>query len=118
MDSLAAEMVDESLPEDTSAEEISNTVTDRGEEVLISVEESVTRITAQDTSGFKSIILSLIGPYEMLTKDYTYQNSQTSYYSHSISTESDYAWLTSAGIFIIIVYCFLRILGGVICGRD
>lgn len=87
-----------------------------GQYRLTDVQTSITRVSASDSNGFKAIILNLIGDYEMVTKEYTY-TSTNGYTSKQVSTESDYSWMFSAGIFIIVVYCFLRILGGVICGR-
>ena len=87
-----------------------------GQYRLTDVQTSITRVSASDSNGFKAIILNLIGDYEMVTKEYTY-TSTNGYTTKQVTTESDYSWMISAGIFIIVVYCFLRILGGVICGR-
>lgn len=87
-----------------------------GQYRLTDIQTSVTRVSSSDSNGFKAIILGLIGDYEMVTKEYTY-TSNSGYTSKQVTTESDYSWMISAGIFIIVVYCFLRILGGVICGR-
>lgn len=86
--------------------------------ILIDFNTSIQTISADESSGFKAIILDLIGPYEMLTKEYTYTNPSNNYQSKQVTTEPDYSWMISAAIFIIVVYCFLRMLGGVICGRS
>ena len=80
------------------------------------VEVSVQRISSSDSNGFKAVILDLIGDYEMVTKEYTYTGTN-GYTTKQVTTEPDYAWMCSAAIFIIVLFCFLRILGGVICAK-
>lgn len=87
-----------------------------GQYRLTDIQTSITKVSASDSNGFKAVILGLIGDYEMVTKEYTY-TSNNGYQTKQVTTESDFSWMISAAIFIIVVYCFLRILGGVICGR-
>lgn len=96
---------------------ISNVVYSDNNLVLTSFETSIQTISSSDTTGFKSVVLELIGPYEMLTKEYTYTNPSSNYQSKQVTTEPDYSWMISAAIFIVVIYCFLRMLGGVLCGR-
>lgn len=90
--------------------------TESEEMTLVSIDTDRTAISASDTNGFKSVILALIGDYDVITKDYTYQAYSGSV-SHSIEQQEDYPWMISAAIFIIVVYCFLRMLGGAIFGK-
>lgn len=64
---------------------------------------SIKKVSASDTSGLKSIMLSLLGDYETVITDYTYNNG--SYTSHSISIERDWSWIMSAALFIVVVFC-------------
>lgn len=78
------------------------------------VNVEVLRISANDTTGLHSIILSLIGDYNPIVKDYTYTttsyggNVQT---NHSIDIQPDWSWIASAFIFVVVLYSFFRILG-------
>lgn len=83
---------------------------------LVSVTQSVQRVTAEDTSGLKAILLSILGDYETVVTDYEYRNNNNTYYSHSISIERDYAWLCTCGVFALLLYCTFRSIGG-ICAR-
>lgn len=82
---------------------------------LVDVEKTMLRVSASDTSGFKSVMLSLIGDYETVITDYTYQSGSSGYYSHSISIERDWSWICSACIFALVVFCTFRIIGGLLC---
>lgn len=90
--------------------------TESEEMTLVSVDTDRTTISASDANGFKSVILAMIGDYDVITKDYTYQ-SNTGQTQHNITHQEDYPWMISAAIFIIVVYCFLRMLGGAIFGK-
>lgn len=83
---------------------------------LVSVTQSVQRVTAEDTSGLKAVLLSILGDYETVVTDYEYRNNNNTYYSHSISIERDYAWLCACGVFALLLYCTFRSIGG-ICAR-
>lgn len=74
------------------------------------VDTSVLRISASDTSGFHSVILGLLGSYNPIVKDYTYQSSN-GYISHSIEITPDYSWIASSCIFAICIYSVFRIIG-------
>lgn len=82
---------------------------------LKSVSVSNERITASDATGFKAVMLSLIGDYETTVTDYTYQSGTSGYYSHSINVERDWSWILSCSGFFLVVFCVFRIIGGLIC---
>lgn len=84
--------------------------------VLSSVDTHIMTVTPNDANGFKKVLLQLFGNYEMITKEYTY-TSNNGYTTKQVTTESDYPWIISAGIFAIVLYCLFRLLGGVLCGR-
>lgn len=81
------------------------------------VSESNDRISSSDTNGLKSVMLGLIGDYNMVTKEYRYTNSN-GYSTIQVTTEPDYAWMFSFGLFAVILYCIFRLIGGVLCGRS
>lgn len=83
---------------------------------LISVEVEQLRISPSDSNGFKAVILTLIGDYEPTVTDYTYQQNNYQYLSHSINIERDWSWICSCGIFALLLYFTFRSIGG-ICAR-
>ena len=84
---------------------------------LKSVSVSNERITSEDATGFKAVILGLIGDYETTVTDYTYQSGTSGYYSHSINVERDWSWILSCCGFFLMVYCVMRVIGGLLCSR-
>lgn len=80
---------------------------------LVNVTQSLQRVSAEDTTGLKSVLLSILGDYETVVTDYEYRNNNNTYYTHSISIERDWAWLCSCGIFAILLYCTFRTIGAI-----
>lgn len=73
---------------------------------------SLAPITAGDTSGLKSVMLDLIGPYDPVVVEYRYHNPNSSYDSYLREVQPDYVWMFSFGIFSLVVYCLFRMGGG------
>lgn len=86
------------------------------EPTLIKAEQTRQTVQPSDANGFKAVLLTVLGDYETVVTDYTYQNS-SNYYSHSIEIEQDYAWICSAAMLGLIVFCTFRIIGGMLCKR-
>lgn len=93
-----------------------NNSQDTSDLVLTDFSTSIVTIDADNTTGFKSVVLGLIGSYDLVTKEYTYTGNN-GYTQKQVTTESDYAWIISAGIFALVLYCLFRLMGGVLCGR-
>ena len=72
---------------------------------------SVSRISANDTTGLHSLMLRLIGDYNPIVKDYAYTSS-SGYTTHSIDISPDWSWIMSCALFIIVIYCVFRFIGG------
>lgn len=83
---------------------------------LIEVNQTRQTVQPSDANGFKAVLLTVLGDYETVVTDYTYQNN-SNYYSHSIEIEQDYAWICSAAMLGLFVYCTFRIIGGMLCRR-
>ena len=81
---------------------------------LINVEKTVQRVRPQDANGFKAVMLSLLGDYETVITDYTYQSGSSGYYSHSIQIERDWSWICSAAVFALVIFCVFRCIGALI----
>lgn len=81
---------------------------------LIKAEQTRQTVQPSDANGFKAVLLTILGDYETVVTDYTYQNS-SNYYSHSIEIEQDYAWICSAAMLGLITFCTFKIIGGLLC---
>lgn len=86
------------------------------EQILTGSETTLLTVTPQQSNGFKKVILQLIGNYDTVVTDYTYQN-YNGYTQHSIDVQPDYSWIASAVIFLAVLYCALRFIGGLFSGR-
>ena len=71
---------------------------------LKSVNVSNERVSASDSSGFKAVMLTVLGDYETVVTDYVYQN-QSGYTTHSITIERDWSWIMSASMLIVVTFC-------------
>lgn len=100
----------DSVEDPIDIEEIEKYIDDTNE--LISANSEVLRITASDTSGFHSVVLSLLGDYNPIVTDYEYRNNNNTYTSHSIEIEPDWSWIASAAIFALVIFCVFRFIGG------
>lgn len=81
---------------------------------IVDVNQTRETVSASNANGFKQVLLSILGDYETVTTDYTYQSS-TGYYSHSITTERDWAWICSAAILGAVVWCVFRGVVAILC---
>lgn len=105
----------DSLPNEQTLQEYQDFVDSQQE--IIAYNETVLRVSSNNTNGFQSVVLSLLGDYEPIVKDYTYQ-SNNGYISHSIEIQPDYSWICSAAIFAIVLFCVFRLIGGIFSWRQ
>lgn len=78
------------------------------------VSTDVLRISAQDTSGFHAVILGLLGDYNPIAVTTSYQYpSGTGYQTrYQVDVEPDWSWICTAAIFVVIIFCLFRLVGG------
>ena len=81
---------------------------------LLEVKSTTNRVSASDATGLKSLMLSLIGDYDTVVTDYTYQSSN-GYTTHSIQIERDWSWIISAVLFAVVIYCTIRGIVAILC---
>lgn len=83
-------------------------------EPVQTVSTDVLRISAQDTSGFHAVILGLLGDYNPIavTTSYQYPSGQTYQTRYQVDVEPDWSWICTAAIFIVIIFCLFRLIGG------
>lgn len=118
-DIIPTEVVDGALdPDESELEGIVLTPLDIDRNVIsgngsVNVTTTVSPITPNNTNGFKSIILGVLGNYDPVIVEYAYQSSQ-GYTSYLREVQPDYAWMITAAIFLVMLYSVFRILGMVV----
>ena len=71
-------------------------------------------ITSGNTSGLKSVLLSVLGPYESIVTEYRYQNTNQSTYSYLRQVSPDYPWFGSLAVFLVLLFSVFRIGGNLL----
>lgn len=115
------DVLDETVSSFSSSDELNSSVDDSSiivdpstaDSILTDVSVySVSPISPNDTTGLKSVLLSLIGDYDAIVVEYEY-TSNNNYVSYLREVQPDYVWLCSAAIFLVIIYSVFR-LGGIL----
>lgn len=75
---------------------------------------SLNPITPDDATGLKAILLELIGDYDAIVVEYSYENTN-GYTSYVREIQYDYPWLCACGLFVIVLFCILRGGFAVLC---
>lgn len=97
------------IPPEPSENEVWNLVD-------VNVLTAVAPVTPSNSNGFKSVLIGLLGNYDPVVVEYQYQSSQ-GYYSYLREIQPDYAWMCAAAIFLVVIFCIFRMLGGALFGR-
>lgn len=71
-------------------------------------------VTAANTSGLKSVMLDILGPYENIVTEYRYQNYNASTYSYLREITPDYPWFGSLAVFLVLLFSVFRIGGSML----
>ena len=71
-------------------------------------------ITSANTTGLKSVLLGIIGPYENIVTEYCYMNSNNQYYSYLREITPDYPWFGSLAVFLVLLFSVFRIGGNLL----
>lgn len=82
----------------------------------IDPQSALAPVTPSNTSGLKSVLLSILGTYDPIVAEYQYVNNG-SYSNYIREIQPDYVWLSSAAIFAILLYSTWRLLGGLLCRK-
>lgn len=84
---------------------------------LVGVElRSLNPIQPSGSGSLKDTLLSFIGDYDAVVVEYQYQNQQGTY-QYLREIQPDYAWMISAAVLIVFVYCLFRLGGAILCRR-
>ena len=71
-------------------------------------------ITSANTTGLKSVLLGILGPYENIVTEYRYMNNNQSYYSYLREITPDYPWFGSLAVFLVLLFSVFRIGGNLL----
>lgn len=77
---------------------------------------SLSPVTPSNTSGFKAILVGLLGNYDTIVTVHQYQSDTSSYRSYVTDVQPDYVWLTGAALLLLLIYCLFRLGGALIHG--
>lgn len=88
---------------------------DLGEYVGTSV-YSLNPVQPSDTNGLKAVMLSLIGDWDSIIVEHSYENTN-GYISYVREIQLDYPWLCSCAIFLVVLFCILRGGFAVLCKK-
>lgn len=70
-------------------------------------------VTAEEETGLKALILSLIGDYSPTIVEVTDTDTETGNAITHLEVKNDYVWLASFFMLALVIYCIFR-LGGAI----
>lgn len=77
---------------------------------------SLSPITPSNTSGFKAVLVGLLGNYDTIVTVHQYQSDTSSYRSYVTDVQPDFVWLTGAALLLLLIYCLFRLGGALIHG--
>lgn len=77
---------------------------------------SLSPVTPSNTSGFKAVLVGLLGNYDTIVTVHQYQTSSSGYASYVTDVQPDYVWLTGAALLLLLIYCLFRLGGALIHG--
>lgn len=102
-------VVDSEVDENVGIDPVNDTITD------INIFTSVAPVTPSDTSGFKAVLLGLLGNYDPVIVEYQYQSSQ-GYNNYLREVQPDYVWLCSFALLALMIFCIFRLGGALLRG--
>lgn len=100
---------DSEVVENVGIDPVNDTITD------ISIFTSVAPVTPSDTSGFKAVLLGLLGDYDPVIVEYQFQSSQ-GYNNYLREVQPDYVWLCSFALLALMIFCIFRLGGALLRG--
>lgn len=77
--------------------------------------QSTPNTPVTSSTGFKGIMLQLMGPYDPTITQYRYQSNTSTNYTYVNDISPDYPWMISAAIFAIVLYCTFKLGGTLLC---
>lgn len=77
---------------------------------------SVPPVTPSSTTGLKAALLTVLGNYDPVVVVYQYNSSSSGYSSFATDIQPDYAWLASAVLLCLVIWCLFKLGGALLRG--
>lgn len=77
---------------------------------------SVPPVTPSSTTGLKAALLTVLGNYDPVVVVYQYNTSSSGYSSYATDIQLDYAWIASAVLLCLVIWCLFKLGGALIHG--
>lgn len=77
---------------------------------------SIPPVTPSSTSGLKAALLTVLGNYDPVVVVYQYNSSSSGYSSYATDIQPDYAWIASAALLCLVIWCLFKLGGALIRG--
>lgn len=77
---------------------------------------SIPPVTPSSTSGLKAAVLTVLGNYDPVVVVYQYNTSSSGYSSYATDIQLDYAWIASAVLLCLVIWCLFKLGGALIRG--
>lgn len=77
---------------------------------------SIPPVTPSSTTGLKAALLTVLGNYDPVVVVYQYNTSSSGYSSYATDIQLDYAWIASAVLLCLVIWCLFKLGGALIRG--
>lgn len=85
--------------------------------VLTSVSRvSIPPVTPSSTTGLKAALLTVLGNYDPVVVVYQYNTSSSGYSNYATDIQPDYAWIASAALLCLVIWCLFKLGGALLRG--
>ena len=77
---------------------------------------SIPPVTPSSTTGLKAALLTVLGNYDPVIVVYQYNTSGSGYSSYATDIQPDYAWIASAALLCLVIWCLFKLGGALLRG--
>lgn len=77
---------------------------------------SVPPVTPSSSTGLKAALLSVLGNYDPVVVVYQYNTASSGYSSYATDIQPDYAWIASAVLLCLVIWCLFKLGGALLRG--
>lgn len=77
---------------------------------------SIPPVTPSSTTGLKAALLAVLGNYDSVVVVYQYNTSSSGYSSYATDIQPDYAWIASAALLCLVIWCLFKLGGALLRG--
>ena len=77
---------------------------------------SIPPVTPSSTTGLKAALLTVLGNYDPVVVVYQYNTSSSGYSNYTTDIQPDYAWIASAALLCLVIWCLFKLGGALLRG--